>query len=99
MIQLFGKMLDSKKQVRIALTNISGLNHHQIDIICNRLKIGRDCKIRDLSQFHVINLLRLLETKNLTIEAALKKEVQSNVSRLIAIKSHRGLKSIRKKVS
>ena len=65
MIQLFGKMLDSKKQVRIALTNISGLNHHQIDIICNRLKIGRDCKIRDLSQFHVINLINCYKLKNL----------------------------------
>jgi small subunit ribosomal protein S13 len=97
MVQIFGKTLDNKKQVNIALKNISGLNDYQIKSICNELNIGLDCKITDLSQSYMIRLLKLLERKNLLVEMMLKKDTQSNIKRLVEIKSHRGLKSIRKK--
>jgi len=98
MVQIFGKILNNKKQVYIALKNIGGLNIYQIQNICNELNIGLDCKISDLSQFYIIRLLKLFEKKRLLIEASLKKDIQSNIRRLTEIKSYRGLKSIRKKV-
>ena len=97
MVQIFGKLMNNKKQVHVALKNISGINNYQIKVICNELNIGRDCKIVDLSQSYIIRLLKLLETKNLFLETSLKKEIQFNMKRLIDIKSHRGLKSIRKR--
>jgi len=97
MVQIFGKLMNNKKQVHVALKNISGINNYQIKAICNELNIGRDCKIADLSQSYIIRLLKLLETKNLFLETSLKKEIQFNMKRLIDIKSHRGLKSIRKR--
>ena len=78
MVQIFGKTLDNKKQVNIALKNISGLNDYQIKSICNELNIGLDCKITDLSQSHIIKLLKLLERNNLLIETSLKKDTQAN---------------------
>jgi small subunit ribosomal protein S13 len=99
MVQLFGKMLNNRKQVHVSLKNISGLNDHQIKSICNELNIGLDCKITDLSQSYIIRLLKLLEKKNLLIETSLKSDVQLNMKRLIDIKSHRGLKFVRKKAS
>jgi small subunit ribosomal protein S13 len=99
MVQIFGKILNNKKQVNVALKNISGLNDYQIKSICNELNIGLDCKITDLSQSYMIRLLKLLERKNLLVEMMLKKDTQSNIKRLIEIKSHRGLRSIRKKNS
>ena len=99
MVQLFGKMLNNRKQVHVSLKNISGLNAHQIKSICNELNIGLDCKITDLSQSYIIRLLKLLEKKNLLIETSLKNDVQLNMKRLIDIKSHRGLKFVRKKAS
>ena len=99
MVQLFGKMLNNRKQVHVSLKNISGLNDHQIKSICNELNIGLDCKITDLSQSYIIRLLKLLETKNLLIETSLKSDVQLNMKRLIDIKSYRGLKFVRKKAS
>ena len=74
MVQIFGKTLDNKKQVNIALKNISGLNDYQIKSICNELNIGLDCKITDLSQSYMIRLLKLLERKNLLVEMMLKKD-------------------------
>jgi len=97
MVQIFGKVLSNKKRVDTALKNISGLNNHQIEKICNELNIGLDCKITDLSQSHIIKLLKLLERHDLLIEASLKKNTQTNTKRLIEIKSHRGLKFVRKK--
>lgn len=97
MVQIFGKILNNRKQVHIALKNISGLNDYQIKNICNELNIGFDCKVTDLSQFYIIKLLKFLEKKSLFIETSLKKEVQSNLRRLIEIKSYRGLKLIRKR--
>ena len=99
MVQIFGKILNNKKQVNVALKNISGLNDYQIKSICNELNIGLDCKITDLSQSYMIRLLKLLERKNLLVEMMLKKDTQSNIRRLIEIKSHRGLRSIRKQNS
>ncbi|MEY3435287.1 MAG: Ribosomal protein [Pseudomonadota bacterium] len=99
MVQIFGKILSNKKKVNVELKNISGLNNHQIKNICNELNIGLDCRINDLSQAYIIRLLKLFEKKNLLIETSLKKEVQLNIKRLIEIKSHRGLNSIRKKTA
>lgn len=97
MVQIFGKILSNKKKVNVELKNISGLNNHQIKNVCNELNIGSDCRINDLSQAYIIRLLKLLEKKNLLVETSLKKEIQSNIKRLVEIKSYRGLKSIRRK--
>jgi small subunit ribosomal protein S13 len=99
MVQIFGKVLSNKKRVDAALKNISGLNKYQIEKVCNELNIGLDCKITDLSQSHIIKLLKLLERHNFLIEMSLKKTIQVNTKRLIEIKSHRGLKFVRKKGS
>lgn len=99
MVQVFGKILNNRKQVHAALKNISGLNIFLIKNTCNELNIGLDCKISDLSQFYIIKLLKLLETKNILVEALLKKNTHSDIKRLVEIKSHKGLKFIRKKSS
>ena len=97
MVQLFGKALNNKKKVWVALKTVLGLNNHQVNVICSHLGVGRDCKISDLSQLHMINLLKVLERKHFIVEGSLKKEIQENRKRLIEIKTQRGLKSIRKK--
>lgn len=97
MVQIFGKILSNKKRVNVALQNISGLSKCQIINLCNDLNVGLDCKITDLSQSHMIKLLKLLEKKNLLVETSLKKDIQVNTKRLVEIKSHRGLKLVRKK--
>jgi len=97
MVQILGKMLNNKKQVHDALKNIYGLKTYQIKDFCNNLNIGFDCRISDLSQLYVIKLLRLVEKKNILVETSLKKDIHFNIRRLIEIKSHRGLKFIRKR--
>ena len=97
MVQVFGKALNNKKKAQIALKTVLGLNEHQVKLVCNDLNIGKDCKISDLSQSHMISLLKVLEQKNFVVESGLKKEVRANKKRLIEIKTQRGLRSIRKR--
>jgi len=98
MVQIFGKILNNKKQVHFALKDISGLKIYLIKNICNELNIGLDCKVSDLSQFYIIKLLKLLEKNKILVETLLKKDIHSDIKRLVDIKSHRGLKFIRKKL-
>ena len=67
MVQIFGKILSNKKKVNVALQNISGLNNCQIMSLCNELNVGLDCKITDLSQSHIIKLLKLLVIFNIVV--------------------------------
>ena len=60
MVQIFGKVMNNKKQVHIALKNISGINDHQIKAICNELNIGSDCKVSDLSQSYIIRFKKFV---------------------------------------
>ena len=99
MVQIFGKILNNKKQVHFALKDISGLKIYLIKNICNELNIGLDCKVSDLSQFYIIKLLKLLEKNKILVETLLKKDIHSDIKRLVEIKSHKGLKFIRKKSS
>ena len=68
MVQIFGKVMNNRKQVHVALKKISGVSDHQLKAICNELNIGLDCKINDLSQSYIIRLLKVLEAKNLFVE-------------------------------
>ena len=95
MIQIFGKLLDKNKYVQIGLKNIYGFGIFQIDLICSKLNIGYDCRIKDLTQTHVFKLLKEIEISNLDIEINLKKNKRLSIKRLIDIKSNRGIRHIK----
>lgn len=99
MAQIYGTTLNKKRQLLSALKSLVGLNIFQITKVCNELGLGLDCKVVDLSQYHILKLLKLLEKSNVLVESSLKTSTQLNIKRLIDIKSYRGLKVVRKKYS
>ena len=96
MVQIFGKLLDKHKYVQIGLKNIYGFGIFQIALICSKLNIGFDCRVKDLTQTHVFKLLKEIEISNLDIEINLKKNKRLSIKRLIDIKSNRGMRHIKK---
>jgi small subunit ribosomal protein S13 len=96
MIQIYGATLNKKKQLSSALKGLAGLNTFQMINVCNELGIGLDCKVLDVSQYHVLKLLRFLENNEILVESSLKRSNQLAVKRLIDIKSYRGLRVVRK---
>jgi small subunit ribosomal protein S13 len=95
MVQIFGKLLDKHKYVQIGLKNIYGFGIFQIALICSKLNIGFDCRVKDLTQTHVFKLLKEIEISNLDIEINLKKNKRLSIKRLIDIKSNRGMRHIK----
>lgn len=96
MVQIFGNTLGNKKKVHIALTQIYGLNRHQVILLCNKLNIGTDCKVKDLNQNYFVKLLKLIEQMNLIVENNLKQSNRADIARLVNMKCHRGILHIRK---
>ena len=96
MIQIYGATLNKKKQLSSALKGLAGLNTFRMINVCNQLGIGLDCKVLDVSQYHVLKLLRFLENNEILVEISLKRRNELAVKRLIDIKSYRGLRVVRK---
>jgi small subunit ribosomal protein S13 len=96
MIQIYGATLNNKKQLSSALKGLVGLNTFRIINVCNELGLGLDCKVLDVSQYHVLKLLRFLENNEILVEISLKRRNELAVKRLIDIKSYRGLRVVRK---
>ena len=96
MIQIYGATLNKKKQLSSALKGLAGLNSFRMINVCNELGLGLDCKVLDVSQYHVLKLLRFFENNDILVESALKRSSQVAVKRLIDIKSYRGLRVVRK---
>jgi small subunit ribosomal protein S13 len=96
MIQIYGATLNNKKQLSSALKGLVGLNTFRIIKVCNELGLGLDCKVLDVSQYHVLKLLRFLENNEILVEISLKRRNELAVKRLIDIKSYRGLRVVRK---
>lgn len=90
MIYIFGKFLNKKKRVHIALKSIYGLGYFQIKVLCNKCNIGLNFKIKDLSQTQIINICKKIDQNKFFIESQLKNIIQSDIKRLITINCFRG---------
>lgn len=102
MVYIFGKFLNKKKLVFVALRSVYGLGSFQTKIICNKCDIGFNCKVKDLSQTQIVNICKKIDQNKILIESQLKNVVKSDIRRLIAIKCFRGffhkkLKNVSKK--
>lgn len=102
MVYIFGKSLNKKKLVCIALKSIYGLGNFQVKILCNKCHIGFDCKVKDLSQTQVINICKKIDQNKLLIESQLKNTIRLDIKRLITMKCfrslfHKKLKDVSKK--
>jgi ribosomal protein S13 len=95
MVQIFGKSLNKNKHVVIGMKDIYGLSTFQINLICSKLNIGLDLRIKDLSQIYLVKLLKEIEISNLDIEMILKKNKRLAIRRLVEIKSNQGMLHIK----
>src|SRR5690606_18715751 len=91
MARIAGVDLPRDKRVVIALTYIYGIGRTRAQTIVQETGINPDTRVRDLTEEEV-NRLREFIDKNYTVEGDLRREVQTNIKRLIDIGSYRGLR-------
>ncbi len=86
-----GVDLPANKRLFVALSYLKGIGFSLADKICKETGIDRMKKIKELTDEEVSKLISHIE-KNYKVEGELKREVQSNIQRLIAINCYRGIR-------
>jgi len=89
--RIAGVDLPRDKRVVIALTYIYGIGRTRAETIVRETGVNPDTRVRDLTE-EEINRLREFIDKNYTVEGDLRREVQTNIKRLIDIGCYRGLR-------
>ncbi|MDR1052302.1 MAG: 30S ribosomal protein S13 [Endomicrobium sp.] len=91
MARIAGIDLPNSKKLYIALRYIYGIGPFVSNEIINELNLNATKKVKDLTEEEV-NKISSLISKNLKVEGDLRREIQSNIKRLIEIGSYRGIR-------
>ncbi|OGQ92564.1 MAG: 30S ribosomal protein S13 [Deltaproteobacteria bacterium RIFOXYA12_FULL_61_11] len=91
MARIAGVDLPKRKRMEIALTYIYGIGRSTSRKILEEASINFDLKSDDLNDDQVIILRRIIDDKY-KVEGYLRKEVTTNIKRLMDLGTYRGLR-------
>jgi small subunit ribosomal protein S13 len=91
MARIAGVDLPKDKRVEIALTYIYGIGRPSANKILEKANIQKDVKVNKLTETEVVRLRDVLE-QEYKVEGDLRREVATNIKRLMDIGSYRGLR-------
>ena len=91
MARIVGVDLPKDKRVEIALTYIYGIGRSSASKILEKANISKDTKVNKLTETEVVRLREVLE-QEYKVEGDLRREVATNIKRLMDIGSYRGLR-------
>ncbi len=89
MPRIAGVDLPRDKRLEIALTYIYGIGRSTATQICEAAGVSGDTRMRDITEEEVARLREIID-RDYTIEGDKRREVQSNIQRLIEIGTYRG---------
>jgi small subunit ribosomal protein S13 len=91
MARLAGVDLPKDKRIEIALTYIYGIGRPSANKILERANINKDTRVNQLTEAEIVRLRDILE-REYKVEGDLKREMATNIKRLMDIGSYRGLR-------
>ena len=91
MARIVGIDLPREKRVEIGLQYIYGIGPHRAKLILAETAINPDKRVRDLTDEEAGRLSSHITAKY-SVEGDLRREVQSNIKRLMDVNSYRGLR-------
>jgi small subunit ribosomal protein S13 len=91
MARIAGVDLPREKRVEIALTYIYGIGRPSASKILQKTGIQKDTKVNKLSESEVVRLRDAIE-QEYKVEGDLRRDVTTNIKRLMDIGSYRGLR-------
>jgi small subunit ribosomal protein S13 len=95
MARIAGITIPSDKRVEIGLTYIFGIGRPTANRILETAKIDKDKKVSALSEDE-INTIRKIIEEGEKIEGDLRKEISTDIKRLMDIGSYRGMRHKRR---
>ncbi|HZP16051.1 MAG TPA: 30S ribosomal protein S13 [Nocardioides sp.] len=90
MARLVGVDLPREKRVEIALTYIYGIGRTTSKQLLAATGVSPDTRVHALAEEELVALAKEIETRGLTIEGDLRREVQADIRRKIEIGSYQG---------
>ena len=91
MARIAGIDLPKDKRVEIALTYIFGIGRPSSNKILEKADINKDTKVSKLTETEVVRIRDVIE-QEFKVEGDLRREVGTNIKRLMDIGSYRGLR-------
>lgn len=91
MARISGVDIPREKRVEIGLTYIYGIGLASSKKIIKIANVSPDTRVRDLTEDEIVRLRNVIE-HNFKIEGDLRREVTTNIKRLMEIGSYRGLR-------
>jgi small subunit ribosomal protein S13 len=88
--RIAGIDIPKNKRVDIALTYIYGIGRVNSSEILEKSKVDPSIRVKDLTD-EQIGIIRKMIEDNYLVEGNLRKEVQTNIKRLMDIKCYRGV--------
>jgi small subunit ribosomal protein S13 len=93
--RIAGVNIPTHKRIETALTYIFGIGLTRAQNICKVTKIDPATRVRDLTEQEVIKIREYIDD-NYSVEGDLRREVGSNIKRLMDLACYRGLRHRRK---
>ena len=90
MARIAGVNIPDNKHVRVSLTYIYGVCNSLSVAVCNKLDISLDKKVSDLTEQELESLRT--ELNNYVVEGDLRREVSTNIKRLMDLGCYRGIR-------
>ena len=91
MARIAGVDLPKDKRIEIGLTYIYGIGRPSANKILDEANINKDTRVSQLTEAEVVRLRDILEREH-KVEGDLRREVATNIKRLMDIGSYRGLR-------
>ncbi|MCX6085802.1 MAG: 30S ribosomal protein S13 [Caldiserica bacterium] len=91
MARISGIDLAAGKKVGIALTYIYGIGKSNYKKICSVAGVSEDKKVKDLTESEILAIQKAIND-NLVVEGDLRREVSTNIRRLMEINCYRGVR-------
>src|SRR4030043_765105 len=91
MARIAGIDLPKDKRVEIALTYIFGIGRPSSKKILEKADINKDTKVNKLTESEVVQIRDIIE-QEFKVEGDLRRELATNIKRLMDIGSYRGLR-------
>ena len=91
MARIAGVNIPTGKKVSIGLTYIRGIGQQTATDICERASIEKDKRVNELLETEIIKIREIIDN-NYRVEGELRREVSTNIKRLMDLGSYRGLR-------
>ena len=91
MARIAGVNIPTNKRVEIALTYIHGIGRSKAKQITEKLGIGPEKRVQDLSDQEVLHIRETIDSDH-NVEGDLRRETAMNIKRLMDLACYRGLR-------